>query len=92
MDKNIAAVQTYDDQVANDIAPTMFDIHSIGDSQCMLSPDIRRKPVDEEISEVLVVPDSCMRRRATERLRSLKVGQEENQIDIGTSTQSVSFY
>ena len=92
MDQNIAIAQTYDGQDVADIAPTMFDIRSMEDSQCMASPDLRKKPIDNQTSEVQAVPDSCMRQRATEQLLSLKVGQEENQIDIGTSTQSVSFY
>ena len=53
----------------------------------MPSPDLRRTPDGEQEGEA----GSGVRRRATERLRSLKVGEEENQIDIG-SNQAVAFY
>ena len=89
MDKNMV-VEAHDGRIAVGMTPTMFDVHSNG-SPRMLSPDLRKESVSEENSEVQNEPGSNHRRRATERLLSLQVGSEENQIDIG-SNQSVSFY
>ena len=86
------AMATHDGLIAAGAAATMFDVCPDDDSSSLLlSPAGPKTPSSEQDGEPPAEPGTGFRRRATARLRSLQVGEEENQIDIA-SNQAVSFY